>query len=518
MILFKELALMANCRKKMYDLSDFSDPQSALDLRSHSIRESMEYDAFGNQTRFMAMVVSPPLDLNPNQLSAITGAEQEGSSNVSKFIFRGRILGPNSPHKLLPDPCSIEYAADADGAMAAACLHTTFFSSATTSVQRPGMGDIVTVELKCNNFSYDLQYGEYVGLSEKAPPGNTALASAMCQNLANNFNNATSAPGGGSSCTEASGDPFCKAPLIKCAPGSACTAFREAKHYGGKRPDEKIRLICLHITGGRAGSADSTAQYFAGEPTNKADVPKSIRDASANKDNEFYKDGSSYYYKCNDSRAPKFARDGWICQGKGRPYFEKSVRTSTHYVLDETGTVIQCVPLENYANGNSPFNYQSISYEHKAGADYNWDDGNPGTEIMLKASAKLSAALCHKYNIAPQYVGKGHEYLKAHGSGYLKDESISGFIGHQDISTGKPICPSGATPGGFPWRRYVSLVAGYLMAGDFGVLNDSTPSSAVASVDSSDDSTGAADIPHDNDDAGAEEGGQNDGPDARVEA
>jgi len=207
---------MAKCKKRMYDLSNFSDYRSALDLEAHTIRYNLEYDAFGNQTRFNALVLTRPLDLNPNQLSAITGTDQPGTT-TGKFIFRGRITGPNSPHKLLPNPCSIEYASDPEGSLAAITLHTTFFSSETSSTHRPKVGDIVTVELKCNNFSYNMQYGEYVALQEHTDSAAWNVQyGQVCESIANKFD--TSPPPSTPSSPPTNPGPPGTAPSVSALP------------------------------------------------------------------------------------------------------------------------------------------------------------------------------------------------------------------------------------------------------------------------------------------------------------
>ena len=201
--------------KNFWDDS-LSDASNAYDLYSTSIQGALQYDAQGPQTVFTAIVLTDPFPLDPNQASlffASSTAKAAASSSmwkklkeafgldkedpvpptvISKFIFKARIDGPNSPHSFLPDPCSETYAKKPETARAVTALYTTFISTedyiSGEGSKLPRQGDLVNVRLSQNVFGYNLVYGEFLNLVDTSLITETqAQAQQACETLFENF-------------------------------------------------------------------------------------------------------------------------------------------------------------------------------------------------------------------------------------------------------------------------------------------------------------------------------------------
>ena len=169
--------------KDFLDFSLFTDAAAAFDLYSNSIRKGFSYDAYGDKRRFRAVVLNDPIPLRasdvkyfnpegePKFIKKIREALEKadpGDIRLSKFIFKARIIGPNSPHLFLPDPCDPTYAEKPEEAQKLIALHTTFVSNEDMALQvgmdLPRRGSIVEVLLNKNVFGYDLQKGTFLNV------------------------------------------------------------------------------------------------------------------------------------------------------------------------------------------------------------------------------------------------------------------------------------------------------------------------------------------------------------------
>ena len=188
-------------KRRRLDKSVVTDPSSAFDLFSHSIRKALDFDFYdAGVTRFTAIVLTQPILLNPASmptswpdLSGILGGDTAG---LGKFTFFARIIGDNSPHSFLPDPCDPAIADDVKAQLQRVKLHTRFFSTKDSSILHPKVGDTVVVELKQNAFSYNLYCGEYVKLLDSTAANATTLQAQDCSGIANNFENLIGGPAG----------------------------------------------------------------------------------------------------------------------------------------------------------------------------------------------------------------------------------------------------------------------------------------------------------------------------------
>lgn len=115
--------------------------------------------------------------------------------------------------------------------------------------------------------------------------------------------------------------------------------------------------------------------------------------------------------------------------------------SSAHFVVDQDGTVIQAVRLDDVAFHAHARNGMSIGIEHCArspkelGKD---DPGLPLSDAQIQASARLVAWLCAQYGL--------HVYRDA----------IQGHV-EADAQTTHADCPEGVA-GGWPWDRYLDLI------------------------------------------------------------
>lgn len=164
------------------DWSMFSDLHSAMDIYGSTLRHSISSDSYNAVVRFKAVALTDMFPLSANQAMAIDGGATGGDANANqRYAFKGRIIGPRSPHSFLPDPCDPAFSPDDDAAYKVISMHTTFISSTANMGDTVTRGDVVVVELTPTETSFDLQYGKFVSLSSRENP--TATEGSQCANL-----------------------------------------------------------------------------------------------------------------------------------------------------------------------------------------------------------------------------------------------------------------------------------------------------------------------------------------------
>ena len=180
--------------KDNVDFSTFSDPKAASELFSNSIRKGFEYDSYGGKTNFKAVVLTVPIPVSPEDIKYFLGDVQgtvgPKPDKVSKFTYRARIVGENSPHSFLPNPCSVEFADDPVAALEVTSMHTLFVceSDGDALDVYPRIGSTVEVELTKNAYSYNIQFGKHVKVVTNPDAPNTP--SAECDSIRSAFENA----------------------------------------------------------------------------------------------------------------------------------------------------------------------------------------------------------------------------------------------------------------------------------------------------------------------------------------
>lgn len=168
--------------KTKSDWSTFTDPLMGIDLFGKAIRKANSYDSFAGKTVFKARAITDMWALTANQLMAIDGgATGDESGNNTRYAFKARIIGDNSPHSFLPDVCDPAYAGDEESTYRLISMHTTFISSKISETDSVTRGDIVTVELTKTGQTYNLEYGRFLGLSSQEDP--TDREGGVCYSL-----------------------------------------------------------------------------------------------------------------------------------------------------------------------------------------------------------------------------------------------------------------------------------------------------------------------------------------------
>ncbi len=168
--------------KDLYDWSFFTAGESALDLLGHLARWGLKA-GIEPKKKWKARALTDLQEMNALQAQGIDAANSPGSANT-RYWLKARILGDNSPHNFIPDPCDPAYASDLDYVYKLISMHTTFISVEKT-IAPVTRGDIISVELNVSNDRYELQYGKYRKLlSIEDPPDNLK---AECASLVKLF-------------------------------------------------------------------------------------------------------------------------------------------------------------------------------------------------------------------------------------------------------------------------------------------------------------------------------------------
>ena len=156
------------------------------DISDAAMRSIFDFDAYAGKNKFPAVVLTQPVPYDPSQIGAFNGVPKpatpagdqqflgETTNQIGAFGFRARIIGPNSPHGFLPDPCvkQISKNLPVDSAYKLRAMHTLFISDNDYNVPfheaLPSTGEVVLVELEKNQFGYNLEVGRYVSTIKKA--------------------------------------------------------------------------------------------------------------------------------------------------------------------------------------------------------------------------------------------------------------------------------------------------------------------------------------------------------------
>lgn len=167
-------------KKNYLDFSLFDEVGDAMDLLANTIRSSFKYDSLDGKDVFRAVVLTMPIPMDISKIEtfiplSVNSNEDEDedeqiarllaeSDEIPKFIFKARILGPNSPHAFLPNPCNqatLKELKAQNRTQDVIDLHTTVIAS--SAQQKPQIGSIVEIKLNPGTFKYDLQTASLVG-------------------------------------------------------------------------------------------------------------------------------------------------------------------------------------------------------------------------------------------------------------------------------------------------------------------------------------------------------------------
>ena len=167
------------------DWTNFTEADSCLDLYGKTIRWGLDAEEYSDNTTFKAVALTDAFQLTANQLMAIDGGAtgQESGTNA-RSAFRARIIGDNSPHSFLTDPCDPAYANNLTFVYQMITMHTLFISNDTTAMPIT-RGDIVLVKLSRSGQSYNLEYGIFEELLSVEDP--SGEAGSHCASLIDLF-------------------------------------------------------------------------------------------------------------------------------------------------------------------------------------------------------------------------------------------------------------------------------------------------------------------------------------------
>jgi hypothetical protein len=184
------------------DWSTITNPWQAINL---IFKKEDDYDIYQNNNIFQALVLTPGYSLTPREARSLQfsskprsaeddpEADKNDESRLTRVFFKGRILGPNSPHSFLPNPCDIDAADDPEGTSRAIALHTTFVTTTDPEdATMPQPNDIYTVSLRGgdDDTPFNLQVGDAL-YRTASPPRATAKEKEACASIAELFKDMT---------------------------------------------------------------------------------------------------------------------------------------------------------------------------------------------------------------------------------------------------------------------------------------------------------------------------------------
>ena len=187
--------------KEFLDWTVTQGAGAGLDMLGNALRKAIDFDAFENKTRFKARALTNAYPLNdaegalfletdynapPNTGSSGEPAAAGAPIGYSQYIFKARIIGENSPHVFIPDPCDDAFMEDPEKAIPYVMMHTSFVTdvdAAGSDFQYIKKGDIVIVELERNEFSYNLQFGKFVRIANTRVQNIAERATEACASL-----------------------------------------------------------------------------------------------------------------------------------------------------------------------------------------------------------------------------------------------------------------------------------------------------------------------------------------------
>ena len=180
---------MAN--KELYDWSSWTESGGSLSLFGHMIRWGLAPEKYSDSTTFKAVALSDSYELDSVKSMAIDGGAT-GTTAAPRMAFKGRIIGANSPHSFLPNPCDPTWTKDENATWRIIAMHTTFLSPSTSKVTPVTRGDIVLVKLRRSGQAYNLEYGSFEELISVENP--TAGTEEECVALVDLFGKIANKP------------------------------------------------------------------------------------------------------------------------------------------------------------------------------------------------------------------------------------------------------------------------------------------------------------------------------------
>ena len=143
--------------------NDFDTGAGSYNLFENAMRKAIDYDANVSDI-FEAKVLTRPT-LITRSPDSVSFKVEPGKSQT--FAFMARILGTNSPHRFLSDPCKIEDTENNPESRRKAFnliqMHTKVFMQTDSQTPLPEIGDIVKLKLERGSYgSFKTDRAEFV--------------------------------------------------------------------------------------------------------------------------------------------------------------------------------------------------------------------------------------------------------------------------------------------------------------------------------------------------------------------
>jgi hypothetical protein len=160
--------------------NDFDTPNGSYNLFQNAMRKAIDYDANISDI-FEAKVLTRPTLVTKQPGSVRFKVAEEGKTET--FAFMARILGTNSPHRFLEDPCKIE---DTENAESRSQMHTKVFMQTNSQSPLPEIGDVVKLKLERGSYgSFKTDRAEFVKEESKGKEDNKLKE--QCVKVASKF-------------------------------------------------------------------------------------------------------------------------------------------------------------------------------------------------------------------------------------------------------------------------------------------------------------------------------------------
>jgi len=184
------------------DRSSLTAPRQALSL---IFKQEDEFSAYQKNNMFQVRALTKIYSIDKKEEKSMLQRMFGSDAPLNQYFF-GRIIGPDSPHSFLPDPCdtimegqniSDEEQEDVERLIA---LHTTFMLPEDFSASGHKIGDFYQVTLRGgeNNSPFDLQVGSALRKLGDAPDDAESKAlKKECENLEHIFETGGPAPNAG---------------------------------------------------------------------------------------------------------------------------------------------------------------------------------------------------------------------------------------------------------------------------------------------------------------------------------
>ena len=166
--------------------NDFDTGAGSYNLFENAMRKAIDYDANVSDI-FEAKVLTRPTLVTKQPSNVRFKVGEDGKTET--FAFMARILGTNSPHRFLEDPCRIEDTKELEYRRKAFNLiqmHTKVFMQTDSQNPLPEIGDIVKLKLERGSYgSFKTDRAEFVKEESKGKEDNKLKKE--CVSVASSF-------------------------------------------------------------------------------------------------------------------------------------------------------------------------------------------------------------------------------------------------------------------------------------------------------------------------------------------